>query len=538
VELPPGVSVPDAVAAYRQNPEVVLAEPNYVRYASSNDPFFSDLWGLENTGQAHAVSNMTTTDLPGEPHADIDAPEAWGVAPTVPTTVIAVIDGGFDTGHEDLDGNLWANPLESVGVPGFDDDQNGRVDDVNGWNFAGNNATLSNTHTRSMRHGTHVAGTIAAEIDNMTGIAGVCPGCKLMLLRIARSDGAMTLSAELAALHYARAAGAKVVNLSLGGAFWSLAERKAIARAKSKFLAVVAAGNESLDNDMYLGQDRNGDGLADVFSPSYPASYTLPNIVSVAASNHRDEYGYGTRCHEIFGFPKPHCAFTNWGHDSVDLAAPGVDVVSSVPSGYATFDGTSMAAPHVAGIAGLVAWQNPTYTPAQIRAVLLRSADRPAPLGSLATRLFRQRQTGRFTRTSGRANAAAALGAVDATPFGPTDGNIDGARWIKTSMRGSVAWPADVNDVYKRKLYAGKRYVVRLNGPSGEDYDLYLWQRGTKEIWQTNEGCPMRQCPRASVGRTADESFTFTPSKTATYYLHVSAWLRSSGWYTVAVRRA
>ncbi|MBW3593317.1 MAG: S8 family serine peptidase [Actinobacteria bacterium] len=539
VKLPHGISVPEAVAAYRADPAVALAEPNYIRYANAApaDPDFGALWALDNEGLSHpATSSDPDAQASGKAGADIDAPAAWdtpsvlGVEP-----VVAVIDAGFNTSHEDLAGSLWTNPLE-LDNDVDDTDANTHVDDIHGWDFGERDASLASSYDwRSTRHGTHVAGTIAAGWDNGTGIAGVCRACKVMLLKIENANGQMTISAELAALAYAEENGASVVNMSFGGAFWSAAERAAIKSAN--MLVVVAAGNESLDNDMYLGHDRNGDRLPDVFSPSYPASYTLPNIVSVAASNHRDEYAYGTLCFQRTGSRKK-CAFTNWGHDSVDLAAPGVDVYSTTlgTSGYRALDGTSMAAPHVAGVAALLESQDPLLTTLDLKNKIMNSVE-PGALGGLASQLFGWR-SGKFTRTSGRLDAAAAFTASNANATPASDGNIGGARSIRTTRKSSVSFPGDVNDVYKKKLYAGKKYRIRLNGPNNRDFDLYLWQRYTKEIWQTNVGCPTYQCPRVSAGRTADEVITFTPKKTGTYFIHVSAWLRSSGWYTLSVRRA
>ena len=363
VKLPRGVSVREALRAYARDPDVALAEPNYVRYPLEtvpDDSLFPHLWGLQNTGQEHALGDADTLGS-GTSDADVDATDAWDrPAAQAPGPIVAVIDGGFYAPHPDLEGSLWTNPGE-VARNGADDDRNGYKDDVHGWNFSANNATLTNGDGDALAHGTHVAGTIAAEMGNTAGVAGVCPTCKLMLLRIATWDGLMTLGAELAALAYAREMGAAVVNMSFGAPFFSVAERRAIAAARSQFLAVIAAGNESLDNDMYLVDNIGGEYA---FSPSFPASYTVSNIVSVAATNHRDEYGYATGCYARRN-SKARCAFTSWGHDSVDLAAPGVDIMSTVhyttPYGrYDAFTGTSMAAPHVAGIAGLVKAQNPT----------------------------------------------------------------------------------------------------------------------------------------------------------------------------------
>src|SRR5215211_1031293 len=358
VKLPRGLAVSDAVRQYRRDPAVTFAEPNYLRYATvvPTDQFFGDLWGLNNTGQTHAVSDYDPwagTPASGTPGADISAPEAWvtqqGGGPPV-----AVIDSGFDFSHPDLSTQLWTNPDPPSNG---DEDANGYVDDVNGWDFVNND----NDPTDDFGHGTHVAGTIAAALDDSTGVVGVCPGCKIMVLKAVDSDGAISTANEIAALVYAKANGAKIANMSFGGPFWSMAEREAI--RTSGLLAVVAAGNDSLDNDMALASDIYGDEQLDIFSPSYPASYTLPNILSVGASNHHDENAYSTECYASVEFSKPLCAFTNWGHDSVDVSAPGADITSTWPGGsWKTEDGTSMAAPHAAGITALVYAGPPTFT--------------------------------------------------------------------------------------------------------------------------------------------------------------------------------
>jgi subtilisin family serine protease len=548
VKLPRGLAVRDAAREYRRDPAVAFAEPNYLRYPTSlpTDELFSDLWALNNTGQSHAVSDAngdhTATPRSGAADADIDAPEAWDVQ-AGNGTVVAVIDTGVDVAHPDLAGQLWTNPGETPSN-GVDDDLNGKIDDVNGWDFGNNDSTLlSSNPFLGYEHGTHVAGTIAAvRDDNGTndGVVGVCPACRIMVLKIARdSDGALPISAEIAAFAYAKSKGAKIVNLSLGGPAWSMAEREAM--RKSGLLAVIAAGNDSLDNDMALASDFDGDGQADILSPFYPAAYALPNIFAVGASNHNDEHGYQTECHTTFGFSKPLCAFTNWGHDSVDVSAPGVDITSTVPgASWETWDGTSMAAPHVAGIAALVLAQNSTFTVAQLKNAVMHSVDKPALLKTMyfntapgLTGPAGTTKSGSFTRTSGRVNALNALSAstTNATPL--TDGNVNGAKGMsRTKISGSVAWPADVNDVVKRRLRRGRIYRFMLVVPSGKDYDLYVWKPGAKEIWQP----PKIRGWSARAG-AVDEVVTFKAGTTGVYYMQVSAWLFKSGRYTLKFAR-
>jgi subtilisin family serine protease len=539
VKLPRGLAVSDAVRRYRLDPSVAFAEPNYLRYPTAlpTDSRFPDLWGLNNTGQPHPVYDVdgdaTATPQSGTAEADIDAPEAWDVQ-TGDETVVAVIDSGLDLSHPDLANQVWTNVGETPS-DGFDDDGNGYLDDVNGWDFVNDD----NDPTDDYGHGTHVAGTIAAELDNSTGVVGVCPGCKIMVLKALDSSGVISTANEVAALAYAKAKGVKIANMSFGGPSWSMAEREAI--RTSGLLAVVAAGNDSLDNDMALSSDLDGDGFWDIASPSYPAAYTLPNILSVGASNHHDENAYFTECHLTYGVSKPLCAFTNWGHDSVDVSAPGADITSTVPGGsWNTEDGTSMAAPHAAGVAALVLAQNPLFTVAQLKNAVMHSVDTPALLKTMyfnyapgLTGSAGRTRTGSFTRTSGRVNALTALTAspTNATPL--TDGNVDGAKTMSTAkVSGTVAWPGDINDVRKRKLTRGRTYKFTLVVPAGKDYDLYVWKPGAKEIWQPNKF--LRYSAR--IG-SADEVVRFKAGTTGVYYIQVNAWLFKSGRYTLKFAR-
>lgn len=549
VGLPDQMTVRSALARFRDASIVEHAEPNLLLRTSQvppDDPRYPDLWGLNNTGQVHRVSDPPPNTAVGASDADIDAPEAWATNSGDPETVVAVVDSGVDIDHPDLDQNIWTNDDE---IPNndIDDDGNGYVDDFRGWDFAEEDRTLleADPSVAGYEHGTHVAGTIAAEMNNSTGIVGVCPLCRVMVLKFMRpgigAPSVMTgrLSDELQALDYARKEGADIVNVSFSTSFWSRVERQAYARlGNAGVLTVAAAGNSSLDNDMLLSFDFPGGGVG--FSPEYPASFTLPEIVSVAASNHKDQYGYFTGCDVELARWK--CSFTNWGHDSVDLAAPGVDIVSTVPGGYDNFNGTSMSAPHVSGVAGLVASANPTLGPIAIKNALMNSVDKPDSLLKLFA--FREgAESGRFTRTSGRLNASDALSAStsDATP--ETDGNISGARLIRHFRRGSVRWPQDVNDVYKKRLRKGKFYKVVLNGPAGRDIDLVAWKPGTKEVWQMEDGCfpgGTGSCKLLRYGdtpRVADESFRFKARRKGVYYFQVSAWLQDGGPYGLRVRR-
>jgi subtilisin family serine protease len=288
MRIPPSIRTEDLLAKLRGNPLVEYAEPNYVlrAMATPNDPQFGQLWGLHNTGQTG-----------GTPDADIDAPEAWDIHTGSPDAVIAVIDTGIAYGHTDLTSNMWTNDPEVNGIPGVDDDGNGYVDDGYGWDFVG----ADNDPTDYFSHGTHVAGTIAAIGNNAIGITGVNWLASIMPLRIFGAFGYGDTANAIEAITYAADNGAHVINASWGGGGFSQALYDAISYANDRgCLFVAAAGNFGDDNDI---------------NPFYPASYDLPNIISVAASEHNDNLA----------------GFSNFGATSVDVAAPGLNVLSSIP---------------------------------------------------------------------------------------------------------------------------------------------------------------------------------------------------------------
>jgi subtilisin family serine protease len=282
--------VEEVLAAYRRDPKVEYAEPDFFRYpaAAPNDPRFAEQWGVQNTGQS-------VERIQGTPGADIDALPAWETS-RGDSAVVALVDTGVNIDHPDLAPSIWTNPAEIPG-DGQDNDGNGYVDDVNGWNFHDGNATVFNEFDGE-EHGTHTAGTLAAAANNGEGVSGVAPAAGIMPLK-ACGAGTCTSSAIVAAFDYAARNGADVVNGSFGGVEFSQAEKDAIERGKDKgLLFVFPAGNAGEDADA---------------APFYPASYDNENIVSVAASDNRDELA----------------DFSNYGTASVDLAAPGVGILST-----------------------------------------------------------------------------------------------------------------------------------------------------------------------------------------------------------------
>jgi hypothetical protein len=315
----------------------VLAEPDPIVQATSNDPSYSSLWGLHNTGQMVQGSTSTAG-------IDVDAPEAWAALPRDAATVtVAVLDTGVDVSHPDLAGALWTNAGEIPGN-GRDDDRNGKVDDVHGWDFVHNDRTVYDV-ADGEKHGTHVAGTLAAVRDNGIGVAGVAPNVQVMVLKVLDASGGGSGSSVVNAIAYAKQMGARVANLSLSTPTHSSILRDALAR--SGIVIAAAAGN-------------SGKNVA--LSPEYPAAYDLPNILSVAAVDNR-----GGRA-----------PFSNYG-GSTDVGAPGVRIESTIPGNrYEFFHGTSMAAPHVAGVAAMVAGVLPAAAAAEVSGVVT-STVRPLP---------------------------------------------------------------------------------------------------------------------------------------------------------------
>jgi subtilisin family serine protease len=296
VTVDSGQSVGDAITALERRGDVRYAEPNWIYHASStypDDPLFDRLWGLDNTGQA------LNGGAPGTADDDIDAPEAWGHNHGSASTVVAVVDTGVAWDHPDLAPNLWTNAREIPGN-GVDDDQNGRVDDVRGWDFVDGDNDPWDTNF----HGTHVAGTIAARGDNGYGTAGVAWRASIMPVRVLDTEGSGSNANITDGFTYAANNGARVVNASLGGGGFSQAMSDAIS-SHPNTLFVVAAGNGGAD----------GVGDNNETTPTYPCNYTAANLICVAATNSNDALA----------------GFSNFGATSVDLAAPGVEVLSERP---------------------------------------------------------------------------------------------------------------------------------------------------------------------------------------------------------------
>jgi subtilisin family serine protease len=338
------------LARLNADSRVFAAELNhhYFTYATPTDPKLPEMWFLK----------------------AISAYQAWDVRSTSPGIVVAVIDNGIQLDHDDLKSRIWTNVKEIPGN-GIDDDKNGYIDDINGWNFYGGNnlSTAAYVPLRQRKaecvahptekiyetHGTHVAGTIGAVAGNKIGVVGISHDVRIMALKaLGGPCGGGRLSGLVEAIAYATAHGAKVINLSLGGPHASKLIRREIEKAISAGVSVVAAaGNEANDNDK---------------SPRYPAGYPVDGLISVAATGPNDELA----------------SFSNFGERSVDVAAPGVEILNTIPtgkdpararSGYGKKSGTSMATPIVAGAIALVRAQNPDLSPAEIERRIQSAVD-------------------------------------------------------------------------------------------------------------------------------------------------------------------
>lgn len=317
-----GFTVEQAIERLQHDPRVRIAEPDYVvrTLRIPNDPQFSELWGLHNTGSFFGYSKNG---------ADIDAPDAWDLTTGSSTVVVAVIDTGVDYNHQDLTANILRDSSNKVV----------------GYDYANTDDDPMDDHG----HGTHVSGTIGAVGNNGIGVAGVCWNVKIMPLKFLSAGGSGYISNAIPCVDFAITHGAHVMSNSWGGGGFSSLLLDAIKRAEAAGIAfVAAAGNSALNNDV---------------SDAFPASYNrfASNVISVGATDYFDNLA----------------SFSNYGSRSVDIAAPGVYTYSTYPGNrYVYMSGTSMATPHVSGAYALVKSLYPSASPQQIKARLLYSADK------------------------------------------------------------------------------------------------------------------------------------------------------------------
>ncbi len=317
VTIGEGIDPAGAIRSLQATPGVVYAEPDSVIHADSvplypNDPVFYRDWGLNNAN-----------------NVDIDAPEAWSITTGNPATIVAVLDSGIDLGNPDFAGKVWTNPIN--------DAAQGYPNDLHGWNFLANSPNVQDDNG----HGTHVSAIIAAAGNNARGVAGVDWAAQIMPLKFLDAQGNGSTDLAVGAIYYAVNHGARVINASWGGVAAAGPLRDAIAYAGAhNVVFVTAAGNSGTNNDAVA---------------SYPGNYRLPNELSVAAVDRNGNLP----------------SFSNYGAFTVDVAAPGLDIVSDVPTfispdGLQTLSGTSMSTAYVSGVAALVAGVHPEFTAEQV----------------------------------------------------------------------------------------------------------------------------------------------------------------------------
>jgi serine protease len=346
VRVPSAKAVGPLIAQYRARPDVLYAEPNYrlEAFGMPNDPMFGELWGMNNTGQRGGV-----------PDADIDLPEARDLSTGSANVVVAIIDTGIDYRHPDLARNVFVNAADCDG-DGVDDDGNGYVDDCHGIDTVNGDSDPFD----DAGHGTHVAGTIGAVGDNAVGVTGVNSAVTLMACKFLGADGSGWVDGAVACLDYVstmRDRGVNIVatNNSWGGGGPSQALADAIeSNLQRGVLFIAAAGNWTSDNDSVT---------------AFPSGIDLPNVIAVAATTRTDELAF----------------FSSYGHHSVHVGAPGHEILSTLPGGtYGEYSGTSMATPHVTGVAALLKAYRPSLDWRGIKNLILTGGDDVAAMAGVS----------------------------------------------------------------------------------------------------------------------------------------------------------
>ena len=409
-----GVSPATVRRQLAADPRVAAVGRDYQRELAADptdEPYFKYEWGLYNSGQSISGVEAAT----GTPDIDIDGLEAIRVLQGKPEVVVAVIDDGVDLSHPDLVGRGWTNPGEIAGN-GIDDDDNHYVDDVHGWDFCHDDNTVHDAGHDW--HGTHVAGTIAANL-NGDGTVGVAPGVKIMPLKFIDSvDGCGSDAMAIEAIDYAADNGATLINASWGGTGKNEVLDQTI--ADSGLLFVAASGNSGMDLDA-PGVD------------FYPAESIASNILTVGAIDQNGDVA----------------TFSNYGATAVDLFAPGFNILSAYPGGYAWSNGTSMAAPHVTGIAALaLSKASPPGSTSALRAHVLAAA---MPLA----------QAGCFSVTGRLANAYRAVTSFGPTAIPPCTWVFNAGTTIGSGISSTLSWQPATGS------FSGGSYVVLRRREAG-----------------------------------------------------------------------
>lgn len=429
------------------HPDIEYAEPNYIykivedktlnlnlttaiqekmTVNTPNDPMFGKLWGLVNNGTNEPTDEYgRNTRTNGVAGADVSALAAWSLNKGSRNVVVAVIDTGVDYNHPDLVNNIWVNRNEVDGN-GIDDDKNGYVDDYHGWNAESDHGDPMDGND----HGTHCSGTIGASHNNGVGVAGVMDEVSIMGVKFLSNDGSGTLADAVEAIDYATKMNVDIMSNSWGGGGFSQALFDSITAAKNKgIIFVAAAGNSTNDNDA---------------SPSYPASYQIENVISVASHTFNEELS----------------SFSSYGKRTVHVAAPGQNILSTTPNNkYKVFSGTSMATPHVSGALGLLVAQEGRMPLSAVKDRLVKTS---TPVGA-----FRKKTLG-----GGRLNAYNLLTNTRPTRTGPNDN-----AWVSVPLSEVIesAHPYLNNTRFSKTLsYPGAKYikvvVESYDFESGYDY--------------------------------------------------------------------
>ncbi len=418
-----------AIKALNENPMVEIAEPNYIYKINKapTDPLYVQTWGLSNVGQADPKNQV------GVAGVDINAERAWEIQTGTREKIVAIIDTGIDWSHPDLAENMWVNEAEQNGKAGVDDDNNGVVDDIYGYNAI----TGTGNAKDDQGHGSHCAGTIGARANNGIGVAGVNWNVRMMAVKFLDAGGSGSLADAIKAIDYATKMGANVMSNSWGGGGFSQTLMDAIKRSNDAgAIFIAAAGNEYNNNDN---------------SPTYPSTYQVENVMSVAAIDNR-----GAKAD-----------FSNYGKKTVHLGAPGVNVMSTTGGSYKSFSGTSMATPHVAGVAALLWANEPNLTAAQVKERLIATV---RPLASMKGK----------TRTGGMVDAYGALTNTQAPP----DAN-DPSNWATVAMNFASESPYKPNtdQTFEISVPGAKEFAIyfeKFNVESGYDFVTIYDAAGNK----------------------------------------------------------
>ncbi|MGK0367115.1 MAG: thermitase, partial [Thermoproteota archaeon] len=431
--VPSSKSLKNSIAYLNSLPEVAFAEPNYKvsigAYEESEfegnprDPEFTKLWGMINTG-----SNEPNRSRAGVVGADINAAAAWGITKGSKSVKIAVIDTGIEYTHPDLKNNIWTNPGEIAGN-GIDDDGNGYIDDVHGYDFANNDGDPRDGHS----HGTHCAGTIGAEHDNSKGVAGVMAKVSMVAVKFLSDSGSGSTANAIKSIDYATKLNVDIMSNSWGGGGFSQALMDSITAAKDAgILFVAAAGNSATNNDV---------------SPHYPSNYDVSNVISIAAHNAQDVLA----------------SFSCYGKTTVHVAAPGRNILSTVKNGgYKVYSGTSMATPHVAGILGLLLSKEGRSNVSEVRSRLMRSSVYVANYS-------------KKTVSEGRANVYNLL----TNTFPDRPAQPDPSLWVSKPLRSAIEsahpYPSNATQEFEIKAAGAKFIRVQFEKVDLENkYDYIL----------------------------------------------------------------